>query len=206
MTMIKGLLTLLWSNDHSAEAGGEAPDTDTSSASSPHHHHLSLITRVSLAPGLAQHQPSVCLCHHYTSSGPGANYDLAPSGWEEKSEWEHRNTILDLTWKIRIECGPPGGGYNAGMIGMMQKLAEISDGDHSGLGQESLHMVGSHCYVERNYLQTEGSGPWGQHQTTAECSWQHCATSIPSNTNDGFWKSKTDLDCKYLYSHRRGGI
>ena len=24
---------------------------------------------------------------------------------------------------------------------MMQKLAEISDGDHSGLGQESLHMA-----------------------------------------------------------------
>ena len=29
----------------------------------------------------------------------------------------------------------------------------------SGLGQESLHMSGSHCDVERNYLQTERSGP-----------------------------------------------
>ena len=116
MRMIKGLLTLrpwVWSNDHSLGAGGEAPDTDTSSASSSssQSHHQSF-------PG-----PKCLSVSSLHLIRPDANCDLAPSGGEEKSEWEHRNTILDLTWKIRIECGPPGVSYN---VGMMQKLAEIS--------------------------------------------------------------------------------
>ena len=169
MRMIKGLLTLrpwVWSNDHSSGAGGEAPDTDTSSpsSSSSQSHHPSFPGPGS-GPG-----PAKCLS---VSSlhliRPGANYDLAPSGWEEKSEWEHRNSILDLTWKIRIECDADHPAAVT-LLEWCRSWRKYRIEIISGLGQESqesLHMSGLSlwCRVELS----SNRGQCGQHQTTADC-------------------------------------
>ena len=182
MRMIKGLLTLrpwVWSNDHSSGAGGEAPDTDTSSASSSssQSHHQSF-------PG-----PKCLSVSSLHLIRPDANYDLAPSGWEEKSEWEHRNTILDLTWKIRIECGPPGVSYNVTMLEWCRSWRKYLIEINSGLGQESqesLHMSGLSlwCRVELS----SNRGECGQHQTTADCIRQ-CNINTP-HTHTSMLESK----------------